>query len=70
MKGTYTITRSSVGDAPMCKSCPHFNECNRQHMACEQFERWQAVGGNAWKKLRREPSRGIYNRIFNQRKAA
>lgn len=70
MKGTYTITRTSVGRPPMCEGCPHLTNCAKQNMACEQFAHWQDVGGKAWKKLRREPSRGIYNRIFNQRKAA
>lgn len=70
MKDAYTIPRSSVGRPPMCEGCPHLTDCAKQNMACEQFERWQDVGGKAWAKLPRIPSRGIYNRIFERRNAA
>lgn len=71
MKGTYNLRkRNDTGLASPCVGCPHLTDCAKQHMACEQFSHWQDVGGRAWSKFPREPSRDIYNRIYNTRNAA
>lgn len=71
MKGTYTQrNRKDIGRPPMCAGCSHLVACDKQKMACGQYEKWQRDGGRAWAKLEREPSEDIYNRIFNKRIAA
>ena len=55
-----------IRDKSPCDNCEHFDDCKKYEIACRSFAKF-VVDNYYYKDAVRDPCKGTFNKIFNQK---